>query len=450
LSEEVEVHLGIDDTDSIRGGCTTYVASLIAEALSKMGVSFIDYPCLIRLNPNVPWKTRGNGAVALRFKVLRRCLDEAVNQAVKIVKEHSELEDPATNPAVAVLTGPPTPMLKRLAKKALSSVVDLEEALSIAQQEKVELYFLKQPRGIIGALAAIGEVLEGDHTYELIAYRLPEHRGSPRKVDEESVVEMDLATRPYTFNNIDLEEGRVLITPRGPDPVLYGIRGEDPSILKQAQKLLRVHEPVERWTIFRTNQGTDAHLTLGTTQARPYEATAIRGVVDSKPVVIKGGHVIFKLRDHEGLIHCAAYEPTGSFRKLVKQLHPGDEVLVYGGIRPPGPTNPKTLNLEKLLIVKLATIKVSINPACPACGTTLKSMGRSKGYRCRKCGVKYPHLEKKEVVKPRGLAEALYIPPPRAHRHLTKPYSRYGREKAQPAFKAPLNPSEFLWIRPAP
>ena len=25
----------------------------------------VDYPRLVRLNPNVPWKTRGNGAVAL-------------------------------------------------------------------------------------------------------------------------------------------------------------------------------------------------------------------------------------------------------------------------------------------------------------------------------------------------------------------------------------------------
>jgi len=28
----------------------------------------MDYPYLVRLNPNIPWKTRGNGAVCIHFK----------------------------------------------------------------------------------------------------------------------------------------------------------------------------------------------------------------------------------------------------------------------------------------------------------------------------------------------------------------------------------------------
>ncbi|MCX8169597.1 MAG: hypothetical protein N3D72_00745, partial [Candidatus Methanomethyliaceae archaeon] len=59
-------HLGIDDTDSLKFGCTTYVAALLIEELIKYS-KFIDYPNLIRLNPNIPWKSRGNGAVCLRF-----------------------------------------------------------------------------------------------------------------------------------------------------------------------------------------------------------------------------------------------------------------------------------------------------------------------------------------------------------------------------------------------
>ena len=56
------------------------------------------------------------------------------------------------------------------------------------------------------------------------------------------------------------ERRRVIITPRGPDPILLGIRGETPEIVKKAFEMVNPLEPVERWVIFRSNQGTDAHL----------------------------------------------------------------------------------------------------------------------------------------------------------------------------------------------
>ena len=63
------LHIGFDDTDSINGRCTTHLSFLIARILiKKFNVEFIDFPLLIRLNPNVPLKTRGNGAVCLRIK----------------------------------------------------------------------------------------------------------------------------------------------------------------------------------------------------------------------------------------------------------------------------------------------------------------------------------------------------------------------------------------------
>ena len=64
------LHVGLDDTDSLRGGCTTYTASILVEQLSRLeGLTFLDYPNLVRLNPNIPWKTRGNGAVCLRVSL---------------------------------------------------------------------------------------------------------------------------------------------------------------------------------------------------------------------------------------------------------------------------------------------------------------------------------------------------------------------------------------------
>ena len=58
--------LGLDDTDSPDGMCTTYLGALIAEALEKQGC-VIKNMRLIRLNPNVPWKTRGNASVCIEF-----------------------------------------------------------------------------------------------------------------------------------------------------------------------------------------------------------------------------------------------------------------------------------------------------------------------------------------------------------------------------------------------
>ena len=62
------IHLGLDDTDSDEGMCTTYLITLILERIMKEDIELLDYPNLIRLNPNIPWRTRGNAALCLRLK----------------------------------------------------------------------------------------------------------------------------------------------------------------------------------------------------------------------------------------------------------------------------------------------------------------------------------------------------------------------------------------------
>src|SRR5437899_9287534 len=58
--------IGIDDTDSLQGMCTTFLATEIVRDLTR-DFDLIGYPRLVRLNPNIPWKTRGNGAVCIRI-----------------------------------------------------------------------------------------------------------------------------------------------------------------------------------------------------------------------------------------------------------------------------------------------------------------------------------------------------------------------------------------------
>ncbi|MEM2440702.1 MAG: DUF1743 domain-containing protein, partial [Candidatus Bathyarchaeia archaeon] len=245
--------------------------------------------------------------------------------------------------------------------------------------------------------------------------------------------EMDKATAPYTFNNIDHETGRILITPRGPDPILFGIRGESPEIVKKAFEIVKPLEPVERWVIFRTNHGTDSHLkrVKELSQLKPYHPVIAKGIVATEPRVVPRRHVIFAIEDQSACVDCAAYAPTGMVRKVASKLVVGDFVEVYGGVRPPSKKHPITINLEKLRVLKLAPKVVYHNPVCPQCGKRLKSIGRNKGFRCEKCGLRYPNLGKVSIKIKRDIDKGLYIAPPRSQRHLTKPFVRYGMEKRQ-------------------
>jgi len=429
----ITMHIGFDDTDSLRMGCTTYIAALLVEKLCKLGVSFIDYPNLVRLNPNVPWKTRGNGALCLRIRCDKDLTEEIMEIVVDAVEKNSDLDYAGTEPGAVFFFRNQIPSeLKTFAKQAIQGIVKMEEALKLVKRFGAEAVGFKKGRGIIGGLAAIGETLEGDHTFEAIAYRTPQNRGTPRRIQASSVIEMDEKTSPLTFNNIDPEKRRILIAPRGRDPVLYGIRGEKPEVVKQAHEMVHSLEPIERWVIFRTNHGTDAHLRKVSSirEIQPFNPVITRGVVVKDPWMIPGRHVIFSIKDKTGQIDCAAYEPTGTLREAAKELIEGDQIEVHGGVRPASPQNPLTINLEKMRILKLAPKIDFLNPACPQCGKRMESMGRQKGFRCKKCGFRSSKLEKVAVENKRSLKRKLYITSPRSQRHLAKPYLRYGREKS--------------------
>ena len=86
------LHIGFDDTDSIKGSCTTYLATNILNEIHDQ-ITFLDFPNLIRLNPNIPYKTRGNGAVALRIKGLQADLEHCKEVTIRHVEKFSVIED---------------------------------------------------------------------------------------------------------------------------------------------------------------------------------------------------------------------------------------------------------------------------------------------------------------------------------------------------------------------
>ena len=426
------IHIGLDDTDSTRKGCTTYVAALLVEKLEKLGASFIDYPNLIRLNPNVPWKTRGNGALCLRIRYDELAEDEIKEVVLSTVEKNADLQFKGTDPGVVFLRGSRIPKeIRAFARKAITGIVTLKEALKLLEKYKGEAVGFKNGRGVIGGLAAIGETLETDYTYEILAYRIPENYGLKREVDEASIFMMDKATSPYTFNNVDMDKRRVIITPRGPDPILFGIRGENPEILKKAFRMTNSFEPVERWVIFRSNQGTDAHLKRisSLSELRPYSSVIVRVHVADNPHMIRGRHVIFPVEDQTGQVDCAAYEPSGTLRKAARELLEGDYLQVYGSVRAPSTKRPLTLNIEKIQLLRLAPKIIYQNPRCPKCDKRMKSMGKKKGYRCERCGFRDAQIAKLEFKAKRELNRGLYVASARSQRHLTKPLVRYGMEK---------------------
>lgn len=417
-----EFHIGIDDTDSPRGGCTTYTAAIIFQELVRRGVTPSDFPWLVRLNPNIPWKTRGNGALAIHLFINDNQVGLIRNIAIDIVESTSETSAPRTDPAVVFLKGQVPQVLAEYSSRALHDVLSAKEAERVSRTIGANFHLFRGARGLIGSLAAIGAGLDHrDHTFEIIAYRVNENLGQVRRVDPDSVREMNSEYASCTFQNIDPETGRVLVCPHGPDPVLLGIRGRSPGTILEAFRRLRIEEPVERIMIFRTNQGTDAHLTRtrNADELKRDQSAVMTGRVDSIPVIMRGGHVLFRLREATGLVDCLAFEPTGSFRTIVSELLPGDLVRVFGGIRKK--SGRFSMNLEKLKIIQLVEATREENPKCSDCGARCESMGRNQGFRCRKCGFKLRNAPKSRSLVERKLSISLYLPPPRARRHLTRP-----------------------------
>lgn len=423
------VQIGMDDIDNPDGRCTTHFASIIVERLKEWKVEWVDYPNLIRLNPSIPYRTRGNGAVALRFLAEHDALDSIILMTTELIHDYVEKEYTNTNPGVVFLDGEVPKQILNLSSLALWRIVPIELAKRIIRACDISHYASGNGRGLIGALSAVGNTLNEDHTYEYIAYRTLEACKKKRGVDIESVVSMDKVMGNRVFSNIDTLTDRIMIEPHGPDPVLFGVRGETAKNVIEAAKLVKSEQNIDRWLVFRSNQGTGEHLKhrVEIKNLRPYMTAVIAGRVESEPRMIEGGHSIFRIEDNNSKIDCAAYEPSGEFRDIVMKLRIGDLINVHAGVRPTSRTHGLTLNLEGLEMIELANVFEFSNPVCPQCGKRLKSAGSGKGYKCSKCGFKDTDIRRIETTVVRDLDKGIYLPPVRAQRHLTRPLARIGK-----------------------
>ncbi len=415
------LHIGLDDTDSKEKFCTTFLGYKLIELSKKHGAKLVDFPKLIRLNPNIPYKTRGNAAVAFSIVIDESDLKNFKEEVIEKFKELSDFEEKNTNPGLVFVKKIPK-YVSEFSKRALRHVVKISDAQKILDKLDADYYKFKKGRGIIGALAAIGYEF-GDFTYELLVYRNEVNWGTRRKIDHSSVFKMNRETYPKTFNNIDDETNKILISPNTSCPILCGVRAEEVDILNYAFEILKFDEDIEGDIIYKTNQHTDANVILKEKLDKIENLTTIETPLSvvSKPYTHEGSHTFFFGKNNGNKLKICSFYPTSNLRKVVQKLIVSDKIRVWGSIR--NKDGEDSLNLEKMKIEKCQPKIIQKNPICPNCKKRSESGGRNQEYRCKRCKLKLGHEKDSQEIH-RDL-EGFYESPQRSQRHLHKPIVRY-------------------------
>lgn len=407
----------------------------ILQIAREDGVDLIGSPRLVRLNPNIPFKTRGNAALSARFgrgRGRRRRIGVIdgrpiwsfatgdalparqkagfLDDAWATVLRSSRLEDKGTDPA---LVSADQRLPAALYWSAVHRKVSLVEVRRILSDAGASCRTHDSARGIVGAASAIS--WPGGHpTWELIAYRSPHRYGSRRAVDAQSV----RAAReryPELFLCYDSVTRRLMVSPHTACPILYGLRSTDPSILPGASAMIG-SEPVDRWIVFQTNQGTGDHLRSSSfEELAPYSAGSIVGSVEGPALTLPGGHVRFQFRDGSGTRGtCLVFEPTKVLARVAAQLRDGDRLRVWGGRG-----RDANFRVEGLVVGHVNERSIPRRPPrCTVCGTSAHSLGFGRGYRCRRCRRRWPPEAATALRAPRGISRGEFHPTPSARRHL--------------------------------
>lgn len=431
------MYVAVDDTDSTEGNCTTFLATEIIRVLDDLDL--IGNPRLVRLNPAVPWKTRGNGSLTMRFgKGLGKktfigmiggreifCYEKAsaaepdaesiMERIIPLVNEYHE--DSADPGLVVSLTKP----AQSFYWGGVRTIMDRGAVEKELKRINAKTYELGCGRGLIGCTCGMAW-RPRDSTYELLAYRPPSRWGTERIFDPRTIMEAE-HTIETSFNSWEDRAGKVAMVPSTPCPIMYGFRGDCPEDLLKGHELIKT-ETQDRWMIFLTNQGTDDHIIFNSAELVPNQSYYIEGTVSSRARRVRGGHLFMEMDARCGTITCGVYEPSKDFRNAFDLLIPGDRIGIMGELR----ENPRTLNAEKLQVLSLAKdIRKISNPVCPGCGRTMESVGSGKGYRCKKCRTASSDPAVSE--EPRQILPGWYEPPTSSRRHLSKPLKRMGLEQ---------------------
>ena len=282
-----------------------------------------------------------------------------------------------TYPAAVFCTGTIPESVRRLGSLAMWRLVKRIDARKLVREAKLESFHMGNSQGLVGAAGVIGYDFGSDSTLEMLSYRKPSMFGLKRNIDEEGVKRMQQKTSPDTFSSYDEKRDHVMISPRGPDPVLYGIRGESARSVIAASMMIKTGEKSAGYMIFQSNQGTSRHLDhkLDASSLEPYMAGTISGSISKTPQTLQGGHVIFNVLTANGSVPCAVYKESGMGGALCN-LAIGDEVTVGGGIRPASKSRPRTMNVEFVRVRGLKIVHEQRNPHCIKCHKTIEMISQ--------------------------------------------------------------------------
>ena len=242
--------LGLDDTDSLKGGCTTEVLFQLLEDLPDT-VTFRN-PRLVRLWPFAKQRTRGNAAVAVELITeneteLLTHLDLWWEEHIVSLKgevgtsDHSERTQYPADPGM--IWSSELIVNEAFYKSAVSSHIELQDLPEVTR------YW--GGNGRIGATAAVLWPAN-QCTYEAIAWRDNEAEGR-RQLDDEALTEVEDLKDTFLCRNPKL--GTSLLAPRGNSPVLFGIRSWTKEGAQQALEILEARRNIDvdsrmrRWPV---------------------------------------------------------------------------------------------------------------------------------------------------------------------------------------------------------
>lgn len=422
----MKYRIGVDDHDSPIGGCTTHFSTILLHKINDEGIGgVLGLPRLVRLNPNVPWKTRGNAAVSFDLETslgIDELSEYLWNNSLNYTNHVSRAKEYRRDPGLAVIQFYDLQKNKREIKgfywRALKDIILLDDRLT-RRLESLHIKYLGG-RGIIGSVASLGFFPDEEgSSYERILYRETITSGERRRVCEDCIRSFEEKEFPRIFFSYDYKKGKSIATPRGKDPVLLGIRGFSIEPLMKVQDV--TEERVEFSQIFLSNQHTGANF-KGLPWFRPYSSLEVEIIV--KEVDKQGQDVIVEgVNDRGVLIHIVGYRETGVLNKSMRELRKGDRVIFYGALKPSSKLN-IILEAEGMEILFLEEEKAYHNPKCRNCGGSTESMGKGKGFRCKRCGQKFSYLTKDESKISRSLSLGIYIT--ERPRHLTLPIWKRG------------------------
>ena len=159
---------------------------LLIKRLTDKSFDLIGFPRLVRLNPNIPWKTRGNAAICFKIgkgKGKKIKIGETNNEDIfcyssfseikdtsEIVKvvEHtinqfSWFEDKNTNSGFVLIKKQPN---YKFYDKAVKDILLIDEIKNFLKEKKAKYKGYKNCRGLIGASCSIAWYPIKDRTFE--------------------------------------------------------------------------------------------------------------------------------------------------------------------------------------------------------------------------------------------------------------------------------------------